>query len=206
MADTLNVPVAHAVNHLLRGADWAREKLRPHAGKTARFHCAPFSVALTVLENGEVIDANAGIESNAEFILNAGIALRTLVGHTDAWQEVKMNGDIGFASAIAYVAQNLRWDVEADLSRLFGNNSVGDIAAHRIVEAGIVAKDTLRGTGEHFEKSLDAFEAENPEAAAQIQRARKFAKENIERAGKIATAASKVAADLIVRAQQQRRS
>jgi ubiquinone biosynthesis protein UbiJ len=50
-----------------------------------------------------------------------------------------MAGDADFASAIHHVARNLRWDVEEDLSRVFG-----DIAAHRMTEAG----RTIRRWGE----------------------------------------------------------
>ena len=40
-------------------------------------------------------------------------------------------GDAEFASAISRVAANIEWDVEEDLSRVFG-----DIAAHRLAQAG----------------------------------------------------------------------
>src|SRR3989304_565489 len=54
-------PPAHAaaaaINHLLRSASWARDALRRHAGKTARFEVFPFAVALTVLDSGEVAPA-----------------------------------------------------------------------------------------------------------------------------------------------------
>ena len=53
-------PAAAAVNHLLRSASWACERLKPFCGKTVQFTLAPFSVALAIGDNGEVSDAAAG--------------------------------------------------------------------------------------------------------------------------------------------------
>ena len=154
-------PVAAAVNHLLRGAAWARERLKPFCGKTVQFTVAPFSVALAILDNGEVSDLpaggprdtlaerpiagtgaearypqTAGFASNesarlcdAVFILTPGVALRMLASDKNAWQEVQMSGDTELAREVLFVAQNLRWDAEEDLSRVFG-----DILAHRMAQ------------------------------------------------------------------------
>ena len=46
-------------------------------------------------------------------------------------REVRVEGNAEFADALGFVFRHLRWDVEEDLSRL-----IGDIAAHRLVDAG----------------------------------------------------------------------
>jgi len=122
---------AAAVNHLLRGASWARDALRPHAGKTARFELIPLEVAVTVLEGGEVAAAGADALPAATVKLGPGLMLRLAARDENAWREISITGDTDFASAIHHVARNLRWDVEEDLSRIFG-----DIAAHRMAETG----------------------------------------------------------------------
>jgi ubiquinone biosynthesis accessory factor UbiJ len=124
-------PVAAAINHLLRSASWARERLMPFAGKTARFNLAPFAVTLAIGASGEV-EASASVSAaDASFTLTPGIAVRVLAADSNAWQEVQVSGDTALAREILFVAQNLRWDAEADLSRVFG-----DIAAHRMAQAG----------------------------------------------------------------------
>ena len=123
--------MAAAVNHLLRGASWARDALRRHAGKTARFEIIPLAVALTVLERGEVAPAGADAVPAATVQLGPGLMLRLAARDESAWREVSITGDTDFASAVHHVARNLRWDVEEDLSRVFG-----DIAAHRMAETG----------------------------------------------------------------------
>ena len=122
---------AAAINHLLRGASWARDALRPHAGKTARFEVFPFAVALAVLDSGEVALAAAGAAPAATVKLAPGLMLRLAARDETAWREIDIAGDTDFASAIHHVTRNLRWDVEEDLSRVFG-----DVAAHRMAETG----------------------------------------------------------------------
>ena len=145
-------PVATAVNHLLKSAAWAHARLRPHAGKTVRFNLAPFSAALTVLPSGAVSDAAAGSADDICLTLTPGTALRVLAADDNAWQQVRVDGDSALARDILYVAQNLRWDVEEDLSRLFG-----DIAAHRIVQAGNDFRRWQRATADGLARSAAAY-------------------------------------------------
>jgi ubiquinone biosynthesis protein UbiJ len=49
-----------------------------------------------------------------------------------AEREVTFQGNAALAEDVRYLSRHLKWDVEADLSRLFGENVPGDIAAHRI--------------------------------------------------------------------------
>ena len=45
-------PFAAAVNHLLARESWARERLVPYAGKTARLSCPPVVLILLVQPDG----------------------------------------------------------------------------------------------------------------------------------------------------------
>ena len=94
-------PAATAfINHLLRSASWARDALRRHAGKTARFEVFPFAVALTVLDSGEVAAAGADAVPAATVKLAPGLMLRLAARDESAWQEIEIAGDTDFASAI----------------------------------------------------------------------------------------------------------
>lgn len=122
---------AAAMNHLLRSASWARDALRRHAGKTARFEVFPIAFALTVLDSGEVAPAAADAVPASTVRIAPGIMLRLAARDESAWREIEIAGDTDFASTIHHVTRNLRWDVEEDLSRAFG-----DVAAHRMAETG----------------------------------------------------------------------
>ena len=143
-------PAATAfVNHLLRGAGWARDELKRFAGKTARFEVVPFVISLTVLENGEVAPATADAIPAATIRLTPGLMLRLSARDESAWREIDIAGNIEFAAAIRQVARDLRWDVEEDLSRVFG-----DVAAHRMAESGRTfrrwGEQAVENTGRSF--------------------------------------------------------
>src|ERR1700716_1774665 len=89
----LRPPSAAALNHLLKSASWARERLQPFAGKIARFELIPFTVAFAILDSGEVTDAPAASPPDASFMLTPGIALRMLAGDSAVWQQVTVTGD-----------------------------------------------------------------------------------------------------------------
>ena len=122
-------PLVAALNHLLGRASWARERLKPHAGKTVCIDVVPFSFSLEILSGGEV-----GVGKGAAtttFELTPALAMRMAAIGETAWREVKTRGDLAVARDILFIAQNLRWDAEEDLSRVFG-----DIVAHRLAHAG----------------------------------------------------------------------
>jgi ubiquinone biosynthesis accessory factor UbiJ len=130
-ATAVESAAAGFINHLLRAASWARDALKPFAGRTARIGAVPFALALTVVESGEIMPASTGAAPAVTLRLTPGILLRLAARDESAWREIEIAGDTDFAAAIHHVARNLRWDLEEDLSRVFG-----DIAAHRMAETG----------------------------------------------------------------------
>jgi ubiquinone biosynthesis protein UbiJ len=121
-------------NHVLASADWAREKLAAHAGKVAQFEVPPAQFALLVGADGLVQPADAAAVPAVTISFDRSALLETLADRERAWRKARIEGDTAFASAISQVAANLQWDVEEDLSRVFG-----DIAAHRMAQAGKAA-------------------------------------------------------------------
>ena len=127
----LETAAAGFINHLLRGASWARDEFKPFAGRTARIEVVPFALALTVMESGEITPAAAGAAPAVMLRFTPGLMLRLAARDESAWREIEITGDTDFAATINRVARNLRWDIEEDVSRVFG-----DIAAHRMAETG----------------------------------------------------------------------
>jgi ubiquinone biosynthesis protein UbiJ len=168
----LDSPAAAVVNHLLRGSAWARAELKRHAGKTARFELVPFVFALTALENGEVAPAAADAAPAVTLRLTPGLALRLAARDEAAWQEVAAAGDTDFASTINQLARNLRWDVEEDLSRVFG-----DIAAHRMGETGRTIRRWGEESAEGIARSLAEYWTEERPLVATARAVREFAGE-----------------------------
>jgi ubiquinone biosynthesis protein UbiJ len=121
-------PATRAVNHVLRSAPLAKERLRRHAGRTAAFQVGPVTLAFTVQTNGEVTAALPTASRDLTVRISPFLLPRLAAGEEAAYREIEMQGDAELAHEISYLVRNLSWDVEEDLSQV-----VGDIAAHRMV-------------------------------------------------------------------------
>jgi ubiquinone biosynthesis protein UbiJ len=121
-------PATAAINHVLKGAPLALERLAKHAGRTIAFHVGPISLPLTVQTTGEMVPAVRGAARDLDVRISPFLLPRLALREEAAWREVDMQGDMELAQEISFIARNLDWDVEEDLSKV-----VGDIAAHRLV-------------------------------------------------------------------------
>jgi ubiquinone biosynthesis protein UbiJ len=121
-------PATRAVNHVLRSAPVAMERLRKHAGRTAAFQLGPVRLAFTVQTTGQVSAALPGAACDLEVRVSPFLLPRIIANEEAAFREIEMKGDMEFAQEVSYLAANVTWDFEEDLSRV-----VGDVAAHRIV-------------------------------------------------------------------------
>ena len=119
-------PATSALNHVLRSAPLALERLRPHAGRTVAFHVGPATLVFTIQTTGEVTSALPG-------------ASRDLEVRVSPFRELEMQGDPALAADVAFLARNLTWDAEEDLARV-----VGDIPAHRAASAARSLRDWAR--------------------------------------------------------------
>lgn len=115
----------------MRGQSWALERLQPFAGKTAQFRVSPFSFIFLIQENGELGVAPEDTVPDVTLSLTPGILLRILAADEAAMNLVDVSGNTSMAAEIGYIAKNVKWDIEEDLSHVFG-----DILAHRLVQAG----------------------------------------------------------------------
>lgn len=144
-----------ATNHLLSQAGWARQRLQPHAGRTARLALAPVAeIDFSVAADGQLAEWSG--EEAPEVTLRLAVAElpRLLVdGLETAMRHVRIEGNAEFAEALGFVFRHLRWDAEEDLARV-----LGDIAAQRIVEGGRRAaaegKRTLERAGGNLSEYL----------------------------------------------------
>jgi ubiquinone biosynthesis protein UbiJ len=129
-------PGAAALNHVLRSAPVALERLRRHAGRTVAFHVGPVTTALTIQTTGEVTPAVAGAAHDLDVRVSPFLLPRLAANEEAAFREIEMKGDMELAQEVSFLARNLSWDVEEDLARV-----VGDIPAHRLVAAARSVRD-----------------------------------------------------------------
>jgi ubiquinone biosynthesis protein UbiJ len=118
-----------AINHLLGQAAWARVKLQPFAGQCAKIAFPPFSAVFNITAEGLIIAVTTdNTEPAVSIDLPASTPFLALQGHAAIMRAARISGSAEFAQSLGYVLQHLRWDVEEDLSRVFG-----DIISHRLV-------------------------------------------------------------------------
>lgn len=150
IVDRLLLP---ALNHVLRGEEWARERLRGHAGGHLRVLGGALAIDLLVDGQGLFAAASRPGEPDVTVRLPADLPLKWLVDRDGLMGGIRLEGSVEFAETLGFVFRNLSWDVEADLARL-----VGDIAAHRIVRGGRALGRALgegvRRTGENVGEYL----------------------------------------------------
>lgn len=122
-----------AANHLLASASWARARLQPHAGRTARLSLEPLlKVDFSIAADGHLALWVGEDAADVILKLSPGQLPALLGGGAEKlMSEVRIEGNADLADAIGFVFRNLRWDAEEDLSRL-----LGDMAAHGLVQRG----------------------------------------------------------------------
>ena len=123
-------PATRAINHVLRAAPAALERVRRHAGRTVAFHVGPATFAFTAQTTGEIEPAVPAATHDVEVRVSPILAARLGAGDKSALDAVEMQGDAEVAADVAFLMRHLEWDVEEDLSRV-----LGDAAAHRLAQA-----------------------------------------------------------------------
>lgn len=162
-------PFAAAVNHLLARESWARDRLIPYAGKTARLEISPVTLVLLVQPDGYLaaVEAHDARRFDVSIALSSGTdggafdaaAAFLQGGQAAVMKHVKIDGDAEFATQIAKLAEHLRWEPEEDLSSV-----VGDAAAHRIATVVRSAGARARRTGRNVLDSIAEYWLdENPQ-------------------------------------------
>jgi ubiquinone biosynthesis protein UbiJ len=158
MLTSISLPL---FNRALRSNDWARQRLRVHAGKTARVECRPFAAAVEVQPDGELRkprDRDASHAPDVVVRVTPGVLMRLLARDPVVWNEIAIEGDSDLATTLHQVWEQLEWGVEEDLSHLFG-----DAAAHRMAGAAKQARDTAaQAVGSALRNVLEYWTEERP--------------------------------------------
>lgn len=157
----LGSPSAASVNHVLKSAPWALQRLAPHAGKIIAVRAGPIALRFCIDPSGELRVAAPSAEPDVTIEMSVSLLLRAAIDHAAALNEAVITGDTSLAQTLAYIAQNLQWDYEEDLSKV-----VGDIAAHRVGSAARnVSAWAKESTNSFLQMSKDFWTEERPTIA-----------------------------------------
>jgi len=123
------VAFSFLLNRLLGAEPWARERLVPFAGETLELRAPPLPALRLAVEEGGTVKAGDA-EPSLTMTLKPELLVALARGEEHALRAVDVQGDGRLAAEVLVLARHLRWDVEEDLSRVFG-----DVIAHRLAGA-----------------------------------------------------------------------
>lgn len=129
------------LNHLLGQHDWARERLKRHAGQSFALISGPLNLQCEVLTDGYLsAQRSARSERDKPSSVAGPLSDVTLTLATEYWPSVltrgldeingtiQISGDAELAESLGLVFRHLRWDAAEDISRI-----TGDVLAQRLV-------------------------------------------------------------------------
>lgn len=130
--------VTRFLQHITNQNNWSRPYLAGFAGKVIRFDFMLAKANLSILEDGSLSLAGETPHIDALIHVPPSLALRLLAKDEAAKMQIRIDGDTHLATEVSKILQQMRWDIEEDLSRV-----VGDIAASKI---GETTQKTLQAT------------------------------------------------------------
>ena len=145
VVDEVQNRVVLLINHVLSQEPQAQERLRRQQGKTARLVWGRFDIALMATPAG-LLERPLGAVGRAGHVSDLTVTL-TQTRLPDVLQTVlkgdkpavNIEGDVQLAAEVAWLVDNLRWDMEDDLARL-----VGDVPAATLVRTFGLAADAVK--------------------------------------------------------------
>lgn len=128
------------LNHVLMQEREAMDRLVRQRGRVARVQWRMFSMALVITPAGLLNLAPEGAVPDLllEVTDTSPLALAQAALRGDK-PAIRIEGDVQLAAEINWLVDNVRWDLEEDLSRV-----VGDAPAHTISEVARKAAQALR--------------------------------------------------------------
>lgn len=151
VVDEVQNRVVLFLNHVLMQEAQAQQRLRRQQGKPVRVAWGDFHLTLAPTAAG-LLERPAGDRQPELHVTLTQTSPFTLAQSVLSGERpgVDIQGDVQLAAEVAWLVDNVRWDVEEDLARL-----VGDAMAH-----------TLVGGARSATAALKAFVGRRPEAGA----------------------------------------
>lgn len=140
VVDELQNRLVLFLNHVLMQEPQAQERLKRQKGKPVRMQWGDFHLTIAATPAGllERPAADAQAELTVTLTQTSPFALAQSVIAGDK-PGVEIQGDVQLAAEVAWLVDNVRWDVEEDLSRV-----VGDATAHTISRFARTASQAVK--------------------------------------------------------------
>jgi ubiquinone biosynthesis protein UbiJ len=141
MVDELQNRVVLFLNHVLMQEPQAQERLKRQKGKPVKVQWGEVNLTLAATAAGLLERPAAGAAAPELTVTLTQTSPLTLAQTVMAGDKpgVDIQGDVQLAAEVAWLVDNVRWDVEEDLSRI-----VGDAAAHTLVRVAGAASQAVK--------------------------------------------------------------
>lgn len=141
VVDEVQNRVVLLLNHVLMQEPVSQERLKRQKGKPVRVQWGDFHLTLSATPAGLLERPTDPVKPELSVTLTQTSPLdlvqSLLLGDKPA---VDIQGDVQLAAEVAWLVDNVRWDVEEDLSRV-----VGDAAAHTLARAARSSATAIKG-------------------------------------------------------------
>ena len=161
--------VTKFLQHITNQNEWSRPYLTPFAGKTVQFDFVLVKANLLILEDGSLALSGETASPDATIYVPPSLALRLLAKDEAAKMCIKIDGDTHLATEFSKVLQNMRWDIEEDLSHV-----IGDIAAFKMGDFTKKAFTEMRQQSSNAANMLSEFWQEERPILAKKRHAEQF--------------------------------
>lgn len=132
MKDPASALAERVANGLIETEDWARERLRAHAGRSFRLRAGPLASAFMIRPDGtlEALPAR-GTVPDVELQVSP-MDVPTLLAHPERWDLlVSSTGDAALGDTLRELAVTLPWFVERGFANVFG-----PVVGQRLADTG----------------------------------------------------------------------
>lgn len=146
--------------------------MQRHAGKTLRVNLPPLLLLVSIGPDGMIAAAPEGAEPDAILGVSPLALLHMLSSRPTPQELVHTAGDATLAVDFGNILQNLRWDAEEDLSKVFG-----DVLGHRMASTGASLLQQTRQAAESLAANLVEYWTEEKPLLARRKDIENFVRE-----------------------------
>jgi ubiquinone biosynthesis accessory factor UbiJ len=157
------------LQHICSQNKWSKPYLSPFAGKTIAFDFVLVKANIIILEDGSLAIGGETHAPEASIYAPPSLVLRMMAGDEAAKMQFKVEGDTHLATEFSKVLQNMRWDIEEDLSQI-----TGDIAAHKIGDASKKIVSTVKKQATDTAEMLSEYWQEEKNILAKKRHVEQF--------------------------------
>jgi ubiquinone biosynthesis protein UbiJ len=188
VADPASTLGSGLARQLLADEQWARERLRAHAGNTFSLTSGPLSTAYVIGEDG-TLGPLSGAERPLDLELHVSpFDLPVLLGDPSRWARVVTEkGDGALAATLRELAQTLPWFVERACARTFG-----PIVGQRVADAGRQMLGMPEYVGTRLTDSLTSYARDEAGLLAHADSLRILAADNATLAERVAALEARI--------------